>query len=82
MTDLYRQRLDALSSMDALPRSDLWTNLPEGVSFIERHSELGPGRFWFVRLSDGHLLDCGTDPDRAMALSAVLYPSPIEVKND
>jgi hypothetical protein len=42
------------------------------VSHIERHSDIGPGHFFYVRLPDGHLLDCGTDKFRALAVACLL----------
>lgn len=51
------------------------TSRPEAhpaVCRIERHSDLGPGCFFFVRLPDGHLLDCGTDPFRALTVARLL----------
>lgn len=51
---------------------ELAASPPSMVGHIERHCDLGPGRFYFVRLPDGHLLDCGADCFRAYALSHLL----------
>lgn len=50
---------------------------PAEICSQERHAEIGGAVWWFVRLANGHLVDCGTNMSDANKIARAINLIPV-----